>query len=85
MAETATQRARPIKRADDRVVGNLLRDLRAVTRRCDKADEVREAAYGERDRVIRDAHAAGLTPTELAEATGLTTKRIDQIRRGARL
>ncbi len=61
------------------VVARYERDLRTVMRRSRARHEVAAAADVERDRVIRDAHAAGLGPTHIAEVTGLSNKRIEQI------
>jgi hypothetical protein len=69
---------------DERTRSNLARDLRTSAARYRSADEAREKAASERDRVIRDAHSAGMTPTEISAEVELSTNRIDQIRRGGR-
>jgi hypothetical protein len=84
MAATST-RAKPVKPAEPAVVAKFGRDLKAVTRRVDAREKAAAEANADRDRVIRDAHAAGVTPSQIASFTGLTPQRIDQIRRSARL
>ena len=64
------------------VVARFERDLRTVMRRFGQRQQAADAAAAERDRVIRDAHAAGLGPTHIAEVTGLSNKRIEQISAG---
>jgi len=59
--------------------------VKTVMRRWNSGAKALEDLTTERDRVIRDAHAGGLTPSQLSTETGLSTQRIDQIRRGARL
>lgn len=68
----------PTIEALERDIATAVSRSRAAHAKADEADQ-------ERDRVIRDAHFAGITPTRLAELTGLSKQRIDQIRRGARL
>lgn len=72
-------------RAPAPTIAALERDVSTAVRRSRAAHARADEADAERDRVIRDAHGAGITPTRLAELTGLSTKRIDQIRRSARL
>lgn len=61
------------------VVARFERDLKTVMRRAKARHDAADEADVERDRVIRDAHAAGLGPTHIAEVTGLSNKRIEQI------
>lgn len=63
----------------------LERDIRAAVRRHAQRQAAADEAAGARDRVIRDAQAAGFTPAQLAEITGLSKQRLDQIRREKRL
>jgi hypothetical protein len=58
------------------------RDLTSVMARYRRAEHDLDIAGRERDRVIRDAHGAGMTPTQIAKETGLSVQRIDQIANG---
>lgn len=69
---------------DGRTRAKLERDLQNVSRRSRGARALADEADAQRDRVIRDAHAAGMTPTEISAQVELSTNRIDQIRRGTR-
>lgn len=60
-------------------------DLALAVRRSKTARARADQADGDRDEMIRVAHAAGIGLTRLTEITGLSKQRIDQIRRGARL
>jgi hypothetical protein len=71
-------RSRPVKPASPAVVAKLERDLTTMTKRYKAATERLRI---ERDRVIVDAHAGGVTPTRIAEITGLSPQRIAQIRK----
>ena len=76
----ARTRQRPSDR-DPVVVAELKRKLVTVTRRRARADEAARAAAAEQARVIREAHADGVTPTEIAEITWLSPARIAQLRK----
>jgi hypothetical protein len=83
---TATGRKRATRAsADAEELSRFAREIRAVMRRRETRVRALAEIDEKRDRLIREAHAAGMTPTELRAQTGLSTQRIDQIRRGARL
>lgn len=63
---------------------SIERDLAAVTRKHRERTEDLAEATAQRDRVIRDALAAKLPRPRIAELTGLSTQRIDQIHKGTR-
>lgn len=79
------KRAAPIAPEPGVDHAKLTRDLETVARRCKQTEQAHEQNLTQRDRVIRDAHAAGITPTRIGELTELTTARVDQIRRGGRV
>lgn len=58
-------------------------DLEYLQRRRDILNEI-ETVKEERDQRIRDLLESGASPTELAQATGLTRVRIYQIKDGRR-
>ena len=84
MAATRPRRVRQKPAAPADVV-KLKRRLAAVMRRYQARERALQEATLERDEAIREVHAAGLAPREIATVTGLSDQRIDQIRRGARL
>lgn len=63
---------------------SIERDVKAVTGRWRASEAREEADRAERDRVYRDALDAGMARPRLAELSGLSTQRIDQIRKGTR-
>jgi len=67
----------PVKAPADLI--KLERDLRAIMRRYGARETALEEARAERDRIIRDAHKAGMTPTQIGALTDLTAQRIQQI------
>lgn len=77
-------RAKPVKAAAPADQAKIKRALSVVVREYDAAAVKYYKATAVRDKAIRDAHAAGLPTKQIAELTGLTDKRIDQIRRGTR-
>jgi hypothetical protein len=76
--------ASPVKPPRPAEIPALERDLATVMRRYDARAQALEQATAERDRVIRDAHAGGVTPSRIAEITSLTPQRVAQIRHGTR-
>lgn len=66
-------------------VAKLARALRTAARRHTARRAAAKQAETQRDRVVRDAHAAGMTPTQIASETGLSAQRIGQICRGGRV
>lgn len=73
------------RRVDSTAAAQLERTVAAATRRSMAARERASELEAGRDDAIRAAHAGGVPPRRLVEITGLSRKRIDQIRRGARL
>ncbi len=61
------------------------RDLTALMRRRKRHTDALAEIDPERDRLIREAIAAKLPRHRIVALTELSTQRIDQIRRGARL
>lgn len=72
----------------DRIAGApesaIERDLKAAMRRFRDREAQFEEATVQRDRLIRDAMAAGVTRPRIAEITGLSVPRLEQIRKGTR-
>lgn len=65
-------------------VSNIVRELRKIARRRRGTTAAFAKAQRARDDLIREAHAAGVTPTQISEWTGLSIPRIHQIRHGGR-
>ncbi len=66
-------------------MADIERDLISIVRRHSARERAVEESGAKRDRVIVDAAAAGLlTRRRLAEITGLSVQRIDQIIRAGR-
>ncbi len=63
----------------------LTREMKSLMRRRLPHAKALAEIDEQRDRLIREMHAAGMGPTQLGELTGLSTQRVDQIRRGSRL
>jgi hypothetical protein len=64
---------------------NIERDLATVAKRKARTKAADDAAAVERDRIIRDALAAGIQRARIVELTDLSPQRVDQIRRGSRI
>lgn len=66
-------------------VTDIERELTAITRRHHARRRALEEIESERGEAIRNAIAAKIPRKRIAELTGLSLQRIDQIRRGSRL
>jgi hypothetical protein len=62
----------------------IKRDLSTAMRRCKTADARAAEAAAERDRAIRDAIEAKIPRSDIIALTGLSSARVEQIKRRAR-
>jgi hypothetical protein len=75
---------KPVPAADEPTLASFDRDIDAVMRRYRQREASFEEIVEQRDSVIRAAMAAGVPRAHLAERTGLSVPRLDQIRAGRR-